>query len=345
MRNRMQAFSPCRIVRLVTILGALLVAALLTACGNHEPRQQTSAPEPPSAAPAPSAAAPAASAATAPAVSNSTQESGTPCPTPPPCESGHGCSNYPFQPTDCWTTPYGPAKADVIVATQPGGAVRSTNMLYCDGNTYALCFFSGPPTPTGTSSSNNPLPCVLNETGDTANCTCQAYTSGPNFVDINAILNRGAYFETVSVCGQNGSKCQNIVNCGPGGDQPGCKTHLRAPVCKYVKDQSPSNPEGSLMPKADLVSTFSLAMSGKDGSYPLGATPCTGPYAGCMTAPCFYGSGHTSPTTDGELVQCQCPVYSGKYQIGQSGQSCSITGGNNENYVWSAANTVNAAGK
>jgi hypothetical protein len=249
------------------------------------------------------------------------------CPNPPPCKAGHTCSNYPFAPTDCWTTKYGPAKADVIIGAPKTGAIRSPNMLYCEGNTYALCFFSGPP--------DKGLPCVVN--GDGANCTCQAYTSGPNFVDINGILNQGAYFKTVDVCGQDGSRCKNIVNCGPRGDLPGCKKHPEAPVCKYVKDQNPNDPQASLMPKADLISTFSFAMSGKNGPYKLGSTPCSGLYAGCMTAPCTYGPNHKSPTTDGEPVQCQCPTYNGrKYQIGQNLPSCSITDG----YVWSASNTV-----
>jgi Zn-finger protein len=59
-----------------------------------------------------------------------------------------------------------------------------------------------------------------------------------------------------------------------------------------------------------------------------------------MTAPCTYGPNHKPPTKDGELVTCQCPTYNGQnYQIGQSGQSCSITGGSGT-YVWSASNTV-----
>jgi hypothetical protein len=93
-------------------------------------------------------------------------------------------------------------------------------------------------------------------------------------------------------------------------------------------------------------------MSGKDGSYELGSFPCEGSdagrYAGCMTAPCSYGPGHTSPTQDGELVQCQCPTYSGDFQIGQrnlNGLSCSIPDSNNESYVWSASNTVKEAGQ
>jgi hypothetical protein len=334
-KNRMKASAR---YRLIAALGLVLAAVLLTACGHHEPQQQAGTPE--STPPATSDATPATSASTTPETSTSTQASNTPCPNPPPCKAGPDCSNYPFQPTDCWTTPYGPARADVIIGGPVAGAVRSTNMLYCDGNTYALCFFSGPPTATG--SNKNALPCELK--GDVADCTCQAYTSKPNFVDINGILNRGAYFETVDLCGQDGSRCKNIVNCGPRGDLPGCKAHPQAPACKYVKDQSPSNPQGSLMPKADLISTFSFAMSGKDGTNPLGMTPCSGAnaglYAGCMTAPCFYGPGHKSPTTDGELVQCQCPTYSGDYQIGQKVPSCSITGSGGTSYVWSASNTV-----
>lgn len=337
MKNRMKGSAGYRFLRLVTMRGALLGAVLLAACGTPEAREAQETPAPPAAAPEASATL---------AASSPDQESNTPCINPPPCP-GPDCSNYPYKPTDCWTTPYGPAKADVIVATEPGGAIRSTNMLYCDGNTYALCFFSGPPTVTGTNTGNNVLPCEVNEKGDTANCTCQAYTSKPNFVDINGILNRGAYYATVNLCGPDGSGCRNIENCGPRGDKPGCLAHKEAPVCTYVKDQSPTNPQGSLMPKADLISTFSFAMSGKDGSYELGSTPCegssAGPYAGCMTAPCFYGSGHKSPTQDGELVQCQCPIYSGDFQIGQSGQTCPISGSDGKTYVWSASNTVKEA--
>jgi hypothetical protein len=84
----------------------------------------------------------------------SSPQAGAPCPSPPPC--GANCSKHPFAPTDCWTTPNGPAKADVII----GVATKSTNMLYCNGGTYALCFFSGPPKKTGTNPANKPLPCV-----------------------------------------------------------------------------------------------------------------------------------------------------------------------------------------
>jgi hypothetical protein len=262
----------------------------------------------------------------------------SPCPNPPPCEATHSCSNYPFQPTDCWTTPYGPAKADIISGP--------TNLLYCEGDTYALCFFSGPPFPTGkTPKTNNPLPCVLSKDGKSANCTCQAYTSGPNFVDINGILNRGAYFETVSLCGTDGSKCRNIKNCGPKGDLPGCKDPKipPAPVCKYVKNQGSGDPHGWLMPKANLISTFSFAMDDNYTQVP--PTQCTtGLYVGCMTAPCTYGPNHKSPTTNGELVQCQCPAYKGPYQVGQPNVQCVLPTDPKGSYVWSAAYTPPPSG-
>lgn len=317
MKFRMKASAPGRIAVVALVA---LTASGLTAFGQSKPQQKPATQKPAAAA------------------------AGIPCPSPPPCKSGHDCSNYPYHPTDCWTTPYGPAAADVIIP-KPGtkSAVTSPNMLYCEGNTYALCFFSGPPTATGKDpSKNNALPCVLN--GDSAECTCQAYTSGPNFVDINGILNRGAYFETVEHCGQDGGRCKNIEHCWPQSDpkkQAECAKFPAAPVCAYVKNQSPSNPQGSLMPNADLISTFSFAMSGKDGGYQLGSTACTGLYAGCMTAPCRYGPKHTSPTQDGELVKCQCPTYSGTYQIGQTlnPPTCSIAG-SGPSYTWSASNTV-----
>jgi predicted small lipoprotein YifL len=317
--------------KLSAILGCAVMAALLTACGDHGPKQEPASQTPPatsdqtSTATSTSTAPPATSTGSSTTVSTPT--SSTPCPNPPPC--GAHCSNYPYEPTDCWTTQYGPAKADVLNG--------STNMLYCSGDTYALCFFSGPPTPTGSNPKNNALPCVLH--GDTASCTCQAYTSGANFVDINDILNRGAYFETVTACGQDGSKCQNMSTCGPDGKKSGCTSLPQAPVCQYVKNQNPTDPKVSLMPKADLDSTFSFAMS-KDYKQAAKPPSCTGLYAGCMTAPCVYKPGHKSPTVDGELVTCECPTYSGTYQVGEENQACTIAGDGKASYVWSAADNV-----
>jgi len=311
MRDRMKDFW-----KLAAILAVLMPAVPFAAHGAEGKGQSPAAKKAPAAKAAKRASA---------------ASKGTPCPNPPPCKSGHDCSNYPFQPTACWTTEYGPARADVIIPKAgTKTAFTSPNMLYCDGNTYALCFFSGPA---------GSLPCELSKDGTVANCTCQAYTSKPNFVDINGILNQGAYFETVDHCGLDGGRCKNIEHCWPQDDpkkREECQKYPTAPVCEYVKNQSPGNPQGSLMPKADLISTFSFQMSGKNGPYHLGNTPCAaGKYAGCMTAPCFYGPSHTSPTQDGEQVTCQCPIYNGPYQIGQSGQSCSISPN-----VWSASYTV-----
>jgi len=236
------------------------------------------------------------------------------------------------------TTPYGPAKADIIVGDNP---LDSTNFLYCNGGSYALCFFSGPPDATGNpNSGNRRLPCILD--GDVAHCTCQVYTSGPYFVDINAILNLGAYYETVKRCGADGKRCANIHNCGQDGTQQGCDKWPQAPVCQYVKDQNPNDPTVSLMPKADLVSTFSFAM---DDTYQIGSTSCNdGLYAGCMTAPCFFKTGANQPPADGDPIECECPTYTGDYQVGQFKQDCTIQSADGKSFVWSAANTVSPEG-
>jgi hypothetical protein len=276
-----------------------------------------------------------------------------PCPDPPPC--GDDCSNVPFVRNDCWTTPYGPARADVVVIAAadatgtdaaPGGPLAgklSTNMLFCEQGAYALCFFSGPPDPTGKDPAGNAaLPCVLD--GDAADCTCQVYTAGPSFVDLNGILNQGAYYQTVQACQQDGSGCRNMVTCGLDGKKPGCGDLPEAPVCGYVAAQDPADPAVSLMPGADLVSTWSGAM---DDDYQLGQVPCEGLYAGCMTAPCTFPEGAAQPPQDGDPIQCQCPTYKGMFQVGQAGQQCEIphgtdAQGNTVRYVWSASYTVTA---
>ncbi len=298
-------------------LAAIAAAVLLAACGDRHDSTAEDAP-PATTEPATTEAPPA----------------GQACADPPPC--GDDCSNYPFTPNDCWTTPYGPAKADVIL----GDPLTSTNMLYCEGGTYALCFFSGPPYPTGRRRDDNPpLPCVLE--GDVANCTCQAYTSGPWFVDINGILNLGAYYETVAACGQDGSGCANIANCGHDGSKEGCDEQTTAPVCGYVQSQDPDDPTVSLIPGADLISTFSFAMR---DDYQIFPTDCPANlYAGCMTAPCFFEEGDDS-VEDGEPVRCECPTYTRPYQVGQPGQACTIPDQDGKSYVWSASYTAPADG-
>lgn len=261
-----------------------------------------------------------------------------PCPEPPPC--GDDCSNVPFKPTLCATTEYGPARANVVI----GNPLKSPNMLYCQGGTYALCFFSGPPEAGGKDpSSNRPLPCELSADGTVANCTCQVYTSGPYYVDINSILNLGVYYETVQTCGKDGGGCANIVNCGQG-DQvvPGCLERTVAPVCNYIENQKRDDPSVSLIPHADAISAFSFKMN---DDYQLGSSSCNGlnlKYAGCMTAPCAFLPGSPMPPKDGDPIQCACPTFTGDFQIGQPGQAknCAIPASNGKSYVWSAANSV-----
>ena len=220
---------------------------------------------------------------------------------------GRYTGNKPFKLNWLPTTPYGPPWADVVLNPK-------SNMLGCEGNTtaIALCYYSGPgPT----------APCVLDGLG-IANCTCYEIPAGqPYVVDINAILNLDDYLKTVFICGKNGEKCL------PTGSK-------RAPVCDSVD-------KNTLIPGADLISTFSLYLEKRKTEFPefaINPTACpNGAYAGCMTAPCKR-TGKKDPATGLSLVQCGCPVYTGPYQVGTeiSGNQCELKG----NYVWSAAYTA-----
>ena len=205
--------------------------------------------------------------------------------------------DQPFRLNTCMTTSYGPAWADILV--------KPENFLQCKGAPIALCYYSGPGPVT---------PCDFASDKDTASCTCYEVPSGSTyFVDINAILNLDVYLATVAVCGIDGSGCQ------PRGPLP-------APVCDSIN-------KNTLIPGADLISTFSLYL---EGQIPIGQTQCTVPalYAGCMTAPCTR-TGNIDPTTHLPLAQCTCPTFDGPYQLGQtlSPQQCVL----DKNQVWSAA--------
>jgi hypothetical protein len=223
------------------------------------------------------------------------------------------------------TTPFGPAYADIWT--------QQTNFLMCkppvaQSFSYALCFFSGPAVATG-SSANPPLPCTLSADGTSANCTCYGLTTDqyppiiPYFVDINGILNLDEYADTVNVCGQDGSNCSS---------------QSTPPICTAVN-------MNAVIPNADLISVFSPV---KNGDYTSSmsssnSTTCpAGNYAGCMTAPCYHTGKYDSSGT--ELVQCQCPVYNGPFEIGQGNAPCDANAltppgqaTSGTSYVWSAA--------
>jgi len=198
------------------------------------------------------------------------------------------------------TTPGAPAWANIIL--------EPSNFLMCKGASIALCYFSGP---------EGTTPCELRPDGKIADCTCYKVLEGsPYFVDINAILNLDVYLETVNVCGPDGSGCL------PTSSTP-------APVCRSIN-------ENALVPRADLISTFSLALNDE---MRIGQTTCgAAPYAGCMTAPCTE-TGDTDPVTGLALVSCACPVYNGAYQVGQkiAPDQCVL----GDNHVWSAAYAPN----
>ncbi|MEO8672136.1 MAG: hypothetical protein ABI411_12535 [Tahibacter sp.] len=258
------------------------------------------------------------------------------CPKQAPC--GDHCGNLPYVENDCWTTLHGPASANVVISAS-GNPQESSNMLLCDAGPYALCFYSGPPDATG-KGGNQALPCTVDESGKTANCSCQYYSNSVSYVDINGILNQNAYYETVQQCGHGGAGCANMLACGsaPGVSTASCKMQ-EAKVCAYVRNQSAQQPAKSLHPGYDTISTFSLKMApGYDMS---GVTSCKGTYLGCMTAPCRFPTGVSAPQ-DGSIVQCECPVVHGIYQIGQVGSdvACEIPPSSGVQYLWSAARTV-----
>jgi len=216
---------------------------------------------------------------------------------------GRFTKNKPFVLNTLPTTPYGPPWADILM--QP------SNFVECSGAAIALCYYSGPGPTT---------PCVPDGLG-IANCTCYEIPAGQSYlVDINAILNRDVYLKTVAVCGPDGSLCK------PTGSRP-------APVCKAINDNT-------LIPGADLISTFSLYLEKRAKEYPqfsIDPTTCAkSSYAGCMTAPCKRI--HKRDKTTGlPLVQCGCPTFDGPYQVGTAinTDQCVLDG----NYVWSAAYT------
>ena len=235
------------------------------------------------------------------------------------------------------TSKYGPAYADITT--------NHSNFLQClppAGRkfSYALCYYSGPADATGNNRENPSLPCVLEDGGTVANCSCYEISTDivspkmPYLVDINAISNLEIYKQTVEACGHNGEKCAS--------------RNIFPPVCDAINTNL-------LVPGADLISVFTPIYS-KNYTNPNGSdtTSCTGnksgKYAGCMTAPC-YRTGEKDDAGH-NIVQCKCPVVDGPYQIGQGGQSCNAndpvadkTSTNDENesadlknnHVWSAA--------
>jgi hypothetical protein len=149
---------------------------------------------------------------------------------------------------DNWTTPNGPAYANIVL--------ESTNFVPCRGGPYALCYYSGPNGPT------EDLSCTVTKNGLYANCNCYDIPYGVYFVDINAILNHSVYENTIEQCGADGSLCQTVNS---------------APVCQSIN-------QGDLIPNAKTFSTFSFDCIPTNG---IGQTNCgTNLYAGCMTAPC-----------------------------------------------------------
>ncbi len=184
-----------------------------------------------------------------------------------------------------WTSNYGPAYRDTVLAP--------SNFLACSAQ-FALCFHSGP----------EPLPCKLSKDGRSADCTCKVM-NGTNFVLITSILNSEVYEATVNQCKSDGSGCPPTdPNANP------------APVCGFLE-------KGKLIPGAQVISTYDpSSTSAIQDAIPPGTselTPCNGPFAGCMTAPCKLSK-------DGKQAQCTCPVFWGNFQLVGPKAACELGG-------------------
>ena len=246
------------------------------------------------------------------------------CQQPPTFNFDEFTKNKRFHLNTLCTTPYPPATpdapawADILVAPQ--------NFVACKGAPIALCYYSGPDTAVADGAA--PTPCYPRDGEALADCTCYEIPPGSTyFVDINAILNLDVYLDTVNKCGSDGSQCL------PAGREV-------APVCEHIR-------EGTLIPGADLISTFSYALHNTfPETFPLEQGQCTTQpytrYAGCMTAPCKR-TGEIDPYTGNFLVQCACPTYEGPFQVGTAvpPAQCELP----DNTVWSAAYATFEGGK
>ena len=172
-----------------------------------------------------------------------------------------------FHFNDRYTTPSGPAYADIWTAQQ--------NFLACRppvarAFSYALCYFSGPAVGTpvlagGGPTANPPLPCALSADGNSATCTCYEIKTEPYppfvpyFANINGILNLDLYLRTIAACGHDGELC---------GAQAPVRDHMwwnAAPVCRAVNTNN-------VIPNAELISVFSTV---RNSDYATGTTPNT----------------------------------------------------------------------
>ena len=219
-----------------------------------------------------------------------------------------------YTPNPLFTTPFGPAKADIVL--------RPANFLRCQGGPIALCYYSGPEPQ---DPSQPDLSCTVTDDGQFANCLCVEMPFGPYYVDINSILDVELYQRTVKTCGEDGVDCRGHTN--------------MAPVCQAINNNSLFAQNG-----ADTISTFSYGLNSSDG-FAIEETGCEKSlYAGCMTAPCKHTDNtiqicHDSGTvcSDYPVDVCACPTFEGQYQIGKEGAACDIGDGQPGDNVWSAA--------
>jgi hypothetical protein len=221
-----------------------------------------------------------------------------------------------YTPNPLSTTPFGPAKADIVL--------RPANFLPCQGGPIALCYYSGPE-PQDPYQPN--LSCTVTDDGQFASCLCVDMPFGPYYVDINSILDVDLYQKTIKACGEDGIDCRGHTN--------------MAPACQAINDNTLFAKNG-----ADTISTFSLGLNTSEGFMIQEKSCGQALYAGCMTAPCKHTDNTIEICDDSEgneicsdypVDECACPTFDGQYQIGKQGAVCDIGEGKPGDNVWSAA--------
>ncbi len=225
------------------------------------------------------------------AASVQAQSSPNACPRP---DRDKTYSNVPYVPTTCWTTDHGPAAADVVLVFGQGPPTQSPNMLECPSAPYALCFFLG----------------ADGENRHQSRQFAAALRGRLHrrhgevllrlFPGRRQLRRHERHPEPERLERDGGGLRENSASTAATSRIRACAPLLRprwgdckiAPVCKYIREQNPTDASKSLIPGAATISDFSLAL--KADYNMLKSTPCpSGRYAGCMTAACRFPGGKT----------------------------------------------------
>lgn len=178
-------------------------------------------------------------------------------------------------------------------------ATAYDQFLPCDTESYALCYYAPCAAKRG-SGKYGPMPWEKDPFTSTCLAGCLP-GKGHNYVLQTSILNPLVKAATDAACPHGSTSC-NASN--------------SAPVCKYVDDPKKFYAKLPIVP--DVLSTFGLDYFRKE-QFGNGKICPIGPFAGCMTAPCWNEPivimNQTFPIT------CACPLVTAPFQLGTTDPS------------------------